>query len=326
MERIEISYKTIIFTVFLLLFLWFLYQIRSIILIIFIVLILTAALSPLLDSLEKFKLPRAIAILLVYLLIIGGLGGTFYLVFPPMIEQSANFFNSLPKILKETGLVDKVTPNMLLPELTTIPGSIFRFLLGAFSNILGIFSVLVLTFYFLMEKKNLDKYLQKLFADEEKEEITKEIVLKIERSIGGWVRGELFLMLIIGFMSYIGFRILGLEYAMALAILAGFLELVPNIGPTLAAIPAIIVGLSMSPVMAIGALCLAIVVQQFENNIIVPQVMRQVVGLNPIVTIICLLIGFKIGGPGGAILAIPIFLTLRILLVELYLLKKKPKN
>lgn len=324
MERIEISYKTIIFTIFFLISLWLLYQIRTILLLLFIVLILTAALNPLVEGLEKWRIGRPLAIFLIYIIIISGLGGAVYLVIPPMVEQSANFFNSIPQILKETGLVDNVTPNMLLPELTTIPGSIFKFILGAFSNLLGIFSVLVLTFYFLLEKKNLPKYLHLLFANNNKEEIAKEMMIKIERSIGGWVRGELLLMFIIGLMSYIGFRILGLEYAMALAILAGFLELVPNIGPTIAAIPAILVGLSMSPILALGALCLAIVIQQFENNIIVPQVMKQVVGLNPILTILCLLIGFKLGGAGGAVLAIPIFLTLRILLAELYLLKKKP--
>ncbi len=323
MERIEISYRTIIFTILFLIFLWLLYQIRMILLLLFIVLILTAALDPVVDALEKLRISRSLAILIIYLVIISAIAGLIYLAIPPMVEQSTNFFNSVPQILKQIGLADSVSPNMFLPELTSIPGSIFRFLLGAFSNLLGIFSVLVLTFYFLMEKKNLPKYLHFLFANKLKEEKAQDILLKIEKSIGGWVRGELFLMLIIGLLSYAGFRLLGLDYAVALAILAGFLELVPNIGPTIAAIPAVLVGLSMSPILAVGTLCLAIIIQQFENNIIVPQVMKYVVGLNPIVTIICLLIGFKLGGAGGAILAIPLFLILRILIEELYLLKKK---
>ena len=322
MER-EISYKTIIFTVLFLIFLWLLYQIRSLLLLFFIVVVLTTALAPIVEWLEKYRIPRILSILLIYFLFIGGIVATFYEIIPSMVDQSVAFFNSLPQILKETGLINSITPDMLAPELTTIPGSVFKFLLGLFSNLLGIFTILVLTFYFLMEKDKLPNHLHTLFEDEKKEKIAKNILDKIEKNIGGWVRGEILLMFIIGLFSYIGYRILGLEYAVALAVLAGFLEIVPNIGPVISAIPAILVGLSMSPALALGALILSVAVHQFENHIIVPQVMKHVIGMNPIVTIFCLLIGFNLGGAGGAILAIPAFLTLRNLLVEIYLLKSK---
>lgn len=323
MERIEISYRTIVFTAFFLISLWFLYQIRVILVLLFIALILTAALGPLVNSLEKIKLPRSLAILFIYLFIIAGLVATFYSIIPPIVEQSAVFLNSLPQILKETGVIDSVKPDMIVPELAAVPGSVFKFLLSAFSNLLGTFTVLVLTFYFLVERKNLSSYLKLLFADSKKEKIAAGVIEKMEKNIGSWLRGQLLLMLIVGFISYVFFRLLGLQFAIPLAVLAGLLELVPNIGPTLAAVPAILVGLSMSPALALGALFVSIAVQQFENHLVVPQVMRHATGLNPIVVIISLLIGFKLGGAGGAVLSIPIFLTLRTLLVEIYLLRRK---
>jgi len=322
MERIEISHKTIIFTAVFLISLWFLYQIRSIILLLFIVVIFTAALTDLVDKIEKIGIPRTLAILIIYLVVIASLVGAIFLIFPPMIEQTGAFFKSLPKLFKETGLAEFIKPDLIVSELSSLPGAVFKFILGAFSNLLSVFVVLVLTFYSLYEIKRLPQYLQALFADKEKEEKILSVINKIQENIGSWVRGELILMIIVGVASYIGFKILGLEFALALAVIAGFLELIPNIGPTIAAIPAIIVGLSMSWPLGLGALLVSIIVQQLENHIIVPQIMKHVIGINPIVTILTLIIGYKLGGAGGAILSIPLLLTAKIILVELYLSKK----
>ena len=322
LNRIEISYKTIIFTLGFIIFLWFLYYIRNIVLLLFVVFVLTAALGPIVNQLEKFKIPRIVSISLLYISIIGILVAIFYAFIPPVVEQSVAFFNALPEVLEDNQIINSLTPDLFIPELTSVPGDILKFLLSAFSNLLGIFTVLVLTFYFLIERKSLNKHMETLFKNKKREEKAISIVEKIERTIGNWVRGQLLLMLIIGITSYIGFSLLGLEYAAALAVLAGFLELVPNIGPTIAAIPAILVALSISPVLAIGTLIFAIALQQLENHILVPQVMKRAVGLNPIITIICLLIGFRLGGAGGAILAIPAFLTLRVLVAEIYSLRK----
>ena len=322
MQRVEISYKTILFTLGFIILLWFLYYIRNIVLLLFVVFILTAALGPIVNRLEKLKIPRIVSIFILYIIVIGVLVAIFYAFIPPVVEQSVAFFNALPEVLNDNKIISNLTPDLIVPELSSVPGDILKFLLSAFSNLLAIFTVLVLTFYFLIERKSLQKHMETLFRNKKREEKAIAIVEKIEKNIGSWVRGQLLLMLIIGIVSYIGFSILGLEFAAALAVLAGFLELVPNIGPTIAAIPAILVALSISPVMAIGTLIFAIALQQFENHIIVPQVMKRAVGLNPIITIICLLIGFRLGGAGGAILAIPVFLTLKILVAEIYSLRK----
>ena len=164
-----------------------------------------------------------------------------------MVDQTVAFFNSLPQILKEARVTDTINLDTIVPELTSLPGSVIKIVVGAFSNLLAVFTVLVLTFYCILERENLNSYLKVLFEDQRKEETVYRIVQKIEKTIGSWVRGQLLLMFVVGFISYIGFRILGLPFAVALAVLAGLLELIPNIGPTIAAIPAILVGLSISP-------------------------------------------------------------------------------
>jgi predicted PurR-regulated permease PerM len=131
------------------------------------------------------------------------------------------------------------------------------------------------------------------------------------------VRGELTLMTIIGVLTYIGLSLLGIPYALPLAILAGFLEIIPGIGPILSAIPGILLGLTISPVMAIAAAALYFLIQQIENTVIVPKVMQKATGINPLVTMISLAVGFKMAGVLGAILAVPIVIVLHVFVVEI---------
>ncbi len=118
-------------------------------------------------------------------------------------------------------------------------------------------------------------------------------------------------MAIIGLMTYLGLQLLGIPYALPLAVIAGLLEAVPNLGPTIAAIPAILIGLTVSPYVGLGALILSIVIQQLENNLIVPKIMESATGTEPLVTILVLLVGFTLGGVTGAILSMPIYLTIK---------------
>jgi predicted PurR-regulated permease PerM len=126
----------------------------------------------------------------------------------------------------------------------------------------------------------------------------------------------------IGLLSYFGYLVLGLSYAIPLALIAGLLEIVPNIGPIIATTLAALVGLTISPLTALFAIIWGIVIQQAENNIIVPKVMKATVGLNPIITILTIATGAQLGGVGGALLAVPIYLTLETIISTLYNNKK----
>ena len=318
MEKIEISHKTIIFTIFFLIFLWFLFQVREIILIIFVAFVMMAALNPIVDRMEKLQIPRPLAILIIYLAIIGVFSGLVALIIPILVQQTSLLLANLPNIIEKLSFFNfQLDLNNYSSQIAKIPGNVFRILAVTFSNFLKFFTFLVITFYLLLERKNLNKHLKFLFA-KGGEKKAEDFIKKLEKQIGGWVRGELILMFIVGFLSYLGLLLLDLEFALPLAVLAGFLEIIPNIGPTVSMVPAVIVGLSVSPIMGLTVVVLYFLIQQLENNLIVPKVMQKSVGLHPLVTLIVLMVGLKLGGAFAMILSIPIFLSLKTILKEVF--------
>lgn len=321
-RKIEISHRTIIFTVIFLLALWLLYFLRGVLMILFLALILMAALNPLVDRLERWRLPRALAIALIYLLIFTVIGLAIWGVVPPLVNQTQNLASRFPSYLESLRWlgVDKQVVynqlNQLTEKLGVISGGIIRTFVGFFQNLINIVVLLVISFYLLLERKNLGRYLLRFFGDNA-EKTGIRVMDQIEKRLGGWIRAEILLMVIIGLLTFIGLTLLGIDYALPLAILAGFLEIIPNIGPFISAIPAVLVGLIISPLMALAVAALYFLVQQIENNFIVPQLMAKECGLNPLITIIALIAGFKLGGVIGAILAVPVVLLIEIILTEI---------
>jgi predicted PurR-regulated permease PerM len=196
---------------------------------------------------------------------------------------------------------------------------LLKIITSTFSGLVAVFTFLVMTYYMLMERTNLNSHLHQLFKHESQAQQAIAFINKLEFQIGGWVRGELALMFIVGTITYFGLILLNIPYAIPLAILAGLLELIPNLGPTISAIPAIIVALltSPNPLVAVFVVILYIFVQQFENNIIVPRVMKTAVGLHPLITIISIIIGLKLAGIAGGVLAVPLFLILKVTYTQL---------
>lgn len=322
-RKVEISHRTIIFTVFFLIGLWLLYQIQQIILAFFVAVILMSALNPLVDKMERKYFPRILAILLLYVLILGVFGLMVASVVPPLVEQTSILINRIPIYVQQFE-VPGIDPNLFvsqIPKLAEIPANILKFSLGFFSNLVAVLAILIITFYLLLERKNLKHHLLILFG-EDQEKKAEAFINKAEKQLGSWVRGEIILMTIIGVMTYIGLRFLGIEFALPLALLAGILEIVPNIGPVLAAIPAIIAGLAISSPIGLAVAAWYFLVQQLENSLIVPKVMEKAVGVNPLVTILSLAIGFKLGGAVGAIFAVPIILLIQVVASEVFVSKR----
>lgn len=323
-RKIEISHRTIIFIAFFGASLWLVFQIRQIILGFFICIILMSSLNPSIKRLESWKFPRWLAIALIYLVVLLFLGFAIGGLVPPLIDQTSTLISGIPEFFRQfsfLGIDQKVIAGQL-SSLTSVPANIFKFIVGIFSNIIEILALAVITFYLLLERRSLDKYLTVLVGEDKEKEIEK-IVDKIEIRLGNWVRGQLFLMIIVGVLNYIGFRIIGINYALPLAILAFLFEIIPSVGPTVAAFPAILIGLTISPYHALATAGWCFLVQQIENSLLVPRIMKTVAGVNPLVSIIMLSIGFKIAGIGGAILAIPTFITLEVIVKEIYSSRKK---
>lgn len=323
-RKVEISYRTIIFATLWILGLWAVYVIRDILLMVFISFILMVALKPLVDRLEKLKVPRTLGILVIYLLLWGVIGLGIASIIPTLIEQTGRLLQLLPAALGRIEIFNTHQQDItqqLLGQIGSLPQNILHVVTTLFGNVISVFTTLVITFYLLLERQNLDKYLKLLLGEDRPAAIVKTVSL-IESRLGGWVRGELILMLAVGVMTYLGLLLLGVDIALPLAILAAILEIIPNIGPTISAIPAVLVALTINPVIAAATVALYFVVQILENHFLVPNVMRRAVGVNPLVSILGLIMGFKLAGPVGAVLSIPLVIIVQTVAWETFARKK----
>jgi len=321
-QKVEITYRTIIFTVLFLISLLVIWHLRGLILMVFLCFLFMEGLHPAVSWLEKIKIPRVLAILLVYIFIIAALSISVVGVIPDLVEQSTILIRNLPNALKNIDFLglNFVDFSSQLRILENLPGNIASLVMSLFSNILSIFVFFVITFYLLLERKNFDHYLKNIFGQNSQKAIA--VVNQLEKRLGIWVSAQLMLMLIIGILSYLGYLIIGVNFALPLAIIAGILEMVPNIGPTIASILAGIFGLTISPITGILAVIWGIIVQQLENNFIVPKIMKEAIGINPLITILLIASGAKLGGVVGAIIALPLYITAE----TIYLVLNKDKN
>jgi predicted PurR-regulated permease PerM len=310
-KKIDISQKTIIFAVALILGLWFLYQVRSILVLFFIAFILMTAVNPLIKVAKKVKIPTIAVMLFIYFCLITLVTIVIASLVPALVQQTRDITLLLPAYLHNLEVVfnTQFDPNMIGSYVSEVPSNLLKFAASAFSNVMDIMALFFISYYLVLERPLLHRYFIRFFENHDAEEKAEELVLAVERQVGGWVRGELLLMAIIGATTYLGLILLGVPFALPLAVMAGILELVPNLGPTIAAIPAILIGLTVSPIIGLGTLILSIVIQQLENNLIVPKVMQSATGTNPLITMLVLLIGFTLGGIMGAILSMPLYLT-----------------
>lgn len=322
-RKVEVSHKTIVFSVLFLLFLWFLFFIKDIIFIFFASLILMAILNPMVTKLSKVKIPRAVSILVTYIVVFGLFGSVIVSIIPPLVEQTTNFANSLPVNLRNLGFFTYLEGDVtkeLVTRLGGIPAQIIKAGVSFFSNAVSVLAVLVFTFYLLQSRDKLDTQLG-LFVGEERRKELGKLIDRLEIRLGGWARAEISLMTLVGLITYLGLVLLGIPFALPLAVLAGLFEIVPILGPFLAAIPSVIIGLSISPVMGLAVAALAFLVQQLENYVFIPKIMQKSVGVSPIVTLLALAIGARLAGIFGILISIPTVITLQVLLADRFNLK-----
>lgn len=326
--KVEISHRTIIFTALFLLLLWFLYNIRDIIFIFFIALLIMAVFNPMVTKLSKAKVPRLISVLVVYLAAFALIAIMIAGIAPPLVDQSSRFANGLPNYLARGGVSSVISEQViggLIVQIGDLSGQIVKFGISIFSNLLAVITVLIFAFYLLLARDKLDDQLTSLFGDKKNKEIGRMIDL-LEFKLGGWARGQVTLMILVGLSTFIGLTLLGIPFSLPLAILAGLLEIIPNIGPVLAAIPAVIIGFGISPVIGFATLALVFLIQQVENYVLVPKVMQKSVGVNPIITLLALAIGFKLAGVIGMAISIPVFITIQVIVKEYFSPNKNPQK
>lgn len=281
----------------------------------FVSLILMSALTPPVVFLHKFKVPKALSIGLTYIIIIAAVSLFVTIITKPLIEESNNLIATFPVYANQLFDALNIDKSVLQSEIGFFSKNIFSITLTLFDNLLTIIFLLVVTFYLLLERDDLVKRISALFL--KREEKARKLIVQIEQKLGAWLRGQLFLSVIIGLVSYIGLMILNIPYALPLALLAGIFEIIPVIGPIISAIPAVLIALTISPILGLIVAGMYFVIQQLENHLIVPQVMRRAVGLNPLVVILAIAIGSRILGFAGALLAVPLAVVIQIIAAEI---------
>lgn len=326
--KLDISTTTILKVVGILMFVFFLFLIRDVLVILTISFILAAALEPVVDKLEKkFKFPRWLGALSIYGLFLAILYVFIMMVAPILSEQVKTLIANKDSYVNDVQSMISSWPQEYQDQvnglINNIPGTIKGWQIGGISNkVSGVFSglgsfvaILVISVYVLSLKNGM-KQTVSAFVPEKRRKLFIKMFGDITRKLSLWFRGQLVLSFSVGLATFIGLWIMHIPYALILAIIAAFTELIPMVGPVLGAIPAVIIALFISPVMALIVGVFYIFVQQLENHILVPQVMKKAVGLNPVIIISAMLIGAKLLGILGVILAVPVAASISVILKE----------
>ncbi|TAK36975.1 MAG: AI-2E family transporter [Chloroflexota bacterium] len=310
----------------------FLYQVRSVIVLVYIALLLAGALRPIVLLLGR-RLSRMAAAIIVYLVLMALIVMLLSFAGPQLAAQVRDFMVALPDLLDATvsalgvvvawaeGLGVKIDLAAFGEQLRNELGSVLFGLLSLpvqiFQAGVAIFAVVALSFYWIVDREEL---LDLLFSrlGEPRRGRARAIFERCEQRLGTYVRGVLLTGLIVGLLAYVGLRLLGLPYVLVLSLIAGTLEIIPILGPVVAAIPIVMVAITQSPFLGAVALAFWFAVQQFENYLIVPIVYRTTVNLSPFVVLLSVLTGGVLLGIAGAFLAIPTAVLIAVLLEELW--------
>lgn len=328
-QSINISTSTIFRFILIILGLYFIYLIRDVLVMVFIALIIAAAIDGPVDWLARHKVRRVFGTAIVYISVIAVFALFMYLIVPSLAGQIKNLAVYLPEYLTKLGAEAQIVGQKIGAEnLQKILDNISGQLSEAASNILGtainifggIFNaivILVISIYLVVQDKSLKDFLASVIPEKHQTYAT-SLAERIQGKLGAWLRGQLLMMFIIGLLFYIGLVLLKVKFALTLALIVGIFEIVPYVGPILAGAVAVLMTLGQSPFLALLVLILSIVIHQLEGHIIAPQVMKRVVGLNPLVVIISLIIGGKIAGILGVVVAVPLAAAISVLLKDFF--------
>lgn len=333
--KIEIAPKTILLFLAGILGVIFLYTIKDILMMLFFAIIISSGISPIVDKFEKLKINRVIATLIVYLLIILLISILLYIVIPPLAKEVTTLANDIPNYFQGRGLfasenptyqdvlksIEQITKSFG-KQLSDVASDLFAGLIKIFGGFLATLLTLVISFYLTIQDNAMKSFLKSILPPEQQEQVLR-IIARSQRTLSRWIRGQLFLGLVIGSLTFIGLSIIGssyqgTSYTLLLSIFAGIGELVPIIGPIVSAIPAVLIGFAINPLQGFSVLLLYFLIQQFENYILVPQVMKRATGINPLVSLTALLIGAKLAGIIGILLAVPLTALFSEFLKEIF--------
>jgi predicted PurR-regulated permease PerM len=340
----EISFIFVPLTVFL----------GNVILPIILAVIIYYLLRPILGLLEKIKIPRIWGILIIFLLLIGLVTLLVFLVFPFLKSQSIRLVEEIPfyfmqliesldgflrssAIFSDYYLQMETDITTVLNDLPTEIGQFFQStltgiatgissLIGVLTSfILAIVTVPFIVFYLLKDGEKLPKYVMKLFPPRMRDDL-QAVFTGIDKQISSYIQGQILVSICIGFMIFIGFSIIGMDYALLFGVIAMVTSVVPYLGPVIAVTPAAVIALVTSPFMLIKLAVVWTVVQLVEGKFISPQIMGKSLHVHPITIIFALITSGSLFGVPGVILGIPGYAILKVIVSHFYVLFKKRYN
>jgi predicted PurR-regulated permease PerM len=311
--------------------LYFLWLIRSILGMVFIAIFLAIALGPAVEFFVRHKVKRGLAILLTYLLLLVSVFGLGLLVVPPIVNGVNDFVNNVPtyvrdlrnsRTFREYDNKYKITPKLeeqarkLPTHLSDAVSGLRSVTVGVFGTIVQLVTILVMTFFLLLDGRRVLHFAFRELGPERGVRMER-IAQDIYTAVSGYVVGNLLISVIAGVFAYVMMRILNLPFAVPLAVLVAFFDLIPLVGSTIAgAIVAIVAAIVGFPGKLIAWVIYLIVYQQVENNVLQPVIYRRTVAIHPLLVIVAVLIGGTLLGVLGALLAIPIAATVQIAVKE----------
>lgn len=335
--NISITAGTVVKAVLVLAGAWLLWVLRDVALIVLTAIVIASAIEPGVAGLMRRKVPRIIAVILVYLVLFLMGFALFYFFLPSVLQDFATFIGSLPTYLAALGNsegVNTYTQILGFPSPSELSaGDLMESVrealnLGAFGNTLsaisqifgGLFSlvlIVVFSFYFAVVETGVDDFLR-IVSPVRYRTYVLDLWRRSQHKIGLWMQGQLLLGVIVGVLVYLGLTILGVPHALVLALIAGMFEIIPVFGPTIAAVPAIAIAF-VAGGATLGLLTIALyaIVQQFENHLIYPLVVTRVVGVPPLLVILGLIIGAELAGFLGIVLSVPVAATLQELIKDM---------
>ena len=315
-----------------------LYLLHEVLILCFIAILVATAVEPLVERLRRGPFSRGQGVIIVYVGIFGTLIGLGALIVPPIAAEVSRVVESLPRTAADLRASLATVDNRLIQQgagtvlgkveqapaeaqaAATAPETAERVVEAGRSLveiIVEVMTVFIIGIYWLLERTRVKRGLLRLFRLEHRARAN-EIWATIETKLGGWVRGQLVLMLAIGLMSGLGYGAMGVKYAVVLAVWAAVAELIPMVGPILGTAPAVLVALTQSVQLAAIVLVYGIIIQVIENNILVPRIMGHAVGISPLTVLLGILAGSTLGGITGALLAVPLAGALQVIYQELF--------
>jgi predicted PurR-regulated permease PerM len=324
---------------------YLLYRFHHVLLIFFAAVIISTAIKPLVTRLNEFGLPRWLGVILVFVVLLALLVGLALLLAPMAIDQGLAFVQSLPGRYIELRRAMLENSNYFIwrlgfempPYLSdgTVPAEVENGqaaealihdlqLAGlAGKTLFGVAATLILAFLWTLHGERTVRGLTLLLPNGRREAV-RQFVADAEVMVGAFIAGQAILSLIVGGLSLVAFLALGLPNALLLAIFAGLMEAVPLLGPIIGTVPAALVGYSVSPATALGVVVAMAIIQQLENQLLVPRVMKRSLGINPVVTLLAVMAFGLLFGLAGALVAIPLAALIQLLLDRTLLAPAEP--